>query len=157
TTDLPRPADSSHTVARATQASFRYRRGRAAYAKWAVLLIVALAVAGAGAYWYVTGDIASTDDAYTEGRAIAVAPQVAGAVVALRVTDNQPVRAGDILVEIDQRAYLTARDRARGHLDVARAELEDARVKLEWTRETYPARLAAAQASLAAARAGYVK
>ena len=86
-----------------------------------------------------------------------MAPQVAGTVVALHVTDNQRVKAGDLLLEIDPRAYVAARDQAQGSLQVAEAQLANARINLEWAKQDYPAKLAAAQASLAAARAGRFK
>ncbi len=137
--------------------SSRPGRRRAAYAKWVLLLIVLVAAAGAAAQWYLTKDEASTDDAYTDGRAVAIAPQVAGTVVALHATDNQRVKAGDVLLEIDPRAYTAARDQAQGNLQVAEAQLANARINLEWAKQEYPAKLAAAQAALAAARAGHFK
>ncbi len=128
-------------------------RGRAMLARLAVLAIVMLAAAAATEYWYVTRDEASTDDAYTDGRAITIAPQVSGTVVALNVADNQRVKAGDVLLEIDPRAYAASRDQARGSLQVAEAQLANARVALDAARIDYPARLAVAQARLAAAHA----
>ena len=135
----------------------RQRSRRAAAAKWVLLLIVLVAAAGAATHWYLTRDEVSTDDAYTDGRAITVAPQVAGTVVALHVTDNQRVKVGDLLLEVDPRAYAAARDQAQGALQVAEAQLANARINLEWAKQDYPAKLAAAQASLAAARAGRFK
>jgi membrane fusion protein (multidrug efflux system) len=137
--------------------SSRARDRRSSHAKWVLLLIVLVAVAGAVTHWYLTRDEAGTDDAYTDGHAIAVAPQVPGTVVALRVTDNQRVKAGDVLLEIDPRSYVAARDQASGSLDVAEAQLANARVNLDWTKRDYPARLASAQASLAAAEAAHFK
>ena len=135
----------------------RQRSRSATRAKWVLLLVVLVAVTGAGIYWYVTKDQATTDDAYTDGHAITVAPQVSGAVVALRVNDNQRVKAGDVLIEIDPRAYAAARDQAQGSLQVAEAQLANARINLEWARVDYPARLASAQAQLAAAQAAQFK
>ena len=129
------------------------RPRRAVQARLALLLVVLLAAAGATTYWYVTRNETSTDDAYTDGRAITIAPQVAGTVVALNVADNQRVKAGDVLLEIDPRAYVAARDQARGSLQVAEAQLGNARVALDAARIDYPARLAAAQALLASAQA----
>ena len=43
----------------------------------------------------------STDDAFVEGRIISVAPRVAGPVVNLLVDDNQPVKKGDLLLEVN--------------------------------------------------------
>ena len=135
----------------------RRRDWRAAKARLVLLLIVLMAAAGATGYWYVTKDEASTDDAYTDGHAVTVSPQVSGTVTALHVTDNQPVKAGDLLIEIDPRAYVAARDQAQGSLQVAEAQLANARIGLDRARVDYPARLAAAQAQLEAARATHFK
>ena len=43
----------------------------------------------------------ATDDAYIDGRIHAIAPKVAGTVQKVHVTDNQAVKKGDLLVEID--------------------------------------------------------
>ena len=135
----------------------RRRDWRAAKARLVLLLIVLMAAAGATAYWYATKDEASTDDAYTDGHAVTVSPQVSGTVTALHVTDNQRVKAGDLLIEIDPRAYVAARDQAQGSLQVAEAQLANARIGLDRARVDYPARLAAAQAQLEAARATHFK
>jgi membrane fusion protein (multidrug efflux system) len=159
TTDLP-PGPSPLGPARTDQRdrlSSRQQSRRATHAKLVLLLVVLVAIIGATAYWYVTKDEATTDDAYTDGRAITVAPQVSGIVVALRVNDNQRVRAGDLLFEIDPRAYTAARDQAQGSLQVAEAQLANARISLERARVDYPARLASAQAQLAAAQANHFK
>jgi membrane fusion protein (multidrug efflux system) len=82
-----------------------------------------------------------------------MAPQVAGTVVSLDVTDNQRVKAGDTLIRIDPRAYAASRDEAAANLRIAEAQLDNARLKLETARIEYPARLAGAQAQLEAAAA----
>ncbi len=50
----------------------------------------------------------STDDAYLEGPIVAISPKVAGIVSAVYIHDNQPVKAGDSLVDIDPRDYEAA-------------------------------------------------
>src|SRR5271170_6874721 len=47
----------------------------------------------------------TTDDAFIEANVIAIAPQVAGNVAQVDVMDNQLVRKGDPLLEIDSRDY----------------------------------------------------
>jgi membrane fusion protein (multidrug efflux system) len=131
------------------------RRGRAA--KWLLLLIVLLALAGAVGYWYLTKDQATTDDAYTDGDAVTIAPQVAGEVIARDVDDNAPVKAGQVLIELDPRPYQAARDQAAASLQVAQAQLAAAKVNLETARVTWPAKLASAQAQLVAAQATQFK
>jgi membrane fusion protein (multidrug efflux system) len=82
---------------------------------------------------------------------------VSGTIVALDVTDNQRMKAGDVLMQIDPSAYIAARDQARGSLQVAEAQLANARIALVSARVDYPAKLAAAQARLAAAKATQFK
>src|SRR5215469_1885644 len=135
----------------------RVRPPRSWRAPVVLLLIVLAAVAGSAIYWYVTKDVESTDDAFTDGRAVTVASQVAGLVVALNVTDNQHVRAGEVLLEIDPRNYAAARDAAAASLNAAEAQLETARLNLATARVNYPARLASAQAALAMAEAARAK
>jgi membrane fusion protein, multidrug efflux system len=131
------------------------RRGRAA--KWLLLLIVLVALAAAVGYWYLTKDEATTDDAYTDGNAVTIAPQVAGEVIVRDVTDNEQVKAGQVLIEIDPQPYQAARDQAAASLQVAQAQLAAAQVNLETVRLTAPARLASAQALLVAAQATQFK
>ena len=90
--DLPRTAEPTLDRSRlgiASDAVGPSGRG----CRWCSLLLAG-ALVGAG-YWYMTKDEETTDDAYTDGQAITIAPQVAGDVIALDVTDNQRVKAGD--------------------------------------------------------------
>ncbi len=72
-------------------------------------LVGALVLAGAAAggwYWWTVGRfIESTDDAYVQSDVAVISPQVEGYVRAVRVADNQAVRAGDVLVTIDDRDF----------------------------------------------------
>jgi multidrug efflux system outer membrane protein len=54
----------------------------------------------------------STDDAFIDGHMVHAAPQVGGRVRRVLVTDNQPVRAGDLLVEIDPADFRVKLDQA---------------------------------------------
>ena len=47
----------------------------------------------------------STDDAFIEGHVITVAPRVSGPVLKLNIEDNQEVKKGDLLLEIDSKDY----------------------------------------------------
>ena len=123
-----------------------------------LLFSVALLAAGVAAgYWYLTKDRASTDDAYTDGRAVTIAPRVAGLVVGLAVSDNQRVKAGDLLLRIDPAPFQAARDQAAASLSVSRAQLANAQSTLQTVRVTMPARLDMARARLTATRAEQAK
>ena len=78
-----------------------------------VLATVALAV-------YVVYDLDQsprTDDAFVRADTIGVAPQVSGRIVSLHVGDNQAVKQGGVLFEIDPEPYQHTLERARAALD----------------------------------------
>ncbi|HEY4041871.1 MAG TPA: HlyD family secretion protein [Rhodopila sp.] len=116
-------------------------------------IVVVLTIIGGVVYWLTTRNLESTDDAYTEGNAIAFAPKVAGYVTQLNVDDNTVVHKGDLLLKIDPRDYIAARDQAHAALSLAQAQLSSAQVDLEITRTRAPATLLQAQAQLAQAQA----
>jgi membrane fusion protein, multidrug efflux system len=115
-----------------------------------IALGAALILAGIGGtiYWYQTKDEESTEDAYTDGRAITVAAHVPGYVTELAVDDNQFVHQGDLLVQIEPKDYVAARDQAAGELATAQAQLEDAVAALAIARTTFPAQLSLARGRL---------
>jgi membrane fusion protein (multidrug efflux system) len=109
-------------------------------------VVVLVGLIGGGWYWYTTRNLETTDDAFIDGRAITMAPQVKGQVTDLAVTDNQFMHAGDVLLRIDPRDYVAARDLARGQLAQAQAQREAAQVNLDLVRITAPQKLLQAQA-----------
>jgi membrane fusion protein, multidrug efflux system len=113
----------------------------------------ALALGFAAYYWISSRDVESTDDAFTDGRAIAIAPRVAGQVDKVEVEDNQFVHKGDPLIQIDKRQFLIDRASAQGAWDTAKAQLQGFRYGAEIARKNFPAQLAQAQAQLATAQA----
>jgi membrane fusion protein (multidrug efflux system) len=116
------------------------------------IVVVAAIIAGV-VYWLMTRDLESTDDAYTDGNAIAYAAKVSGYVTQLNINDNTYVHAGDLLLKIDPRDYITARDQARAALSLARAQLASSQVDLAIARVRIPATLQQAQAQLDQAEA----
>jgi membrane fusion protein, multidrug efflux system len=120
-------------------------------------IFIVIAAIGGTWYWWSTRDLQSTDDAYTDGHAVTIAPRVSGQVTELAVRDNQFVHKGDLLIQIDPRDYQTARDQAAGNLAVAEGQLANAQYAAEVARATFPARLAAAQAQVQVAHANQFK
>src|SRR5207244_672319 len=58
----------------------------------------------------------STDDAFIDVHFVSVAPKIAGHVAAVHVDDNQLVKKGDVLVEIDPSDFQVALAQARANL-----------------------------------------
>ena len=65
----------------------------------------------------------ATDNAYVRGRTTIIAPQVSGYVVAVAATDYADVKAGQVLVRIDDRQYHAKVDQARAALEAQKAAL----------------------------------
>jgi membrane fusion protein, multidrug efflux system len=121
---------ASDTRARVQQ---RLRRG------WTRIILMAsvplVLVLGAG-YWYLTsGRYAETDDAFVQADMVQISSDVAGRVVAVEVRDNESVKAGQVLIRLDDRNYRIALDRAL-------AQLASARLQVDGLRATYRQKLA---------------
>src|ERR1700677_5211066 len=61
---------------------------------------------------YRTNHYPRTDDAAVFANFIGIAPQVDGPVIRLNVQDNQFVKKGELLYEVDDRPYQYARETA---------------------------------------------
>jgi membrane fusion protein, multidrug efflux system len=104
----------------------------------------------------------STDDAQVDGHITPVASKIYGRVAKVLVEDNQSVKAGQRLVQIDAGDYQAAVDQAKAALAVAESEARSAGIDVPRTSENVlsgtssaQAQLAAAQADLARAQATY--
>ena len=92
-----------------------------------VLLALGTGTSGlhAGWHWWTVGRFQEvTDDAFLQADKVTVAPKVGGFVADVLVTDNQPVRAGDVLARLDDRDYRIVLLQDEADLDRARASLQ---------------------------------
>ncbi|AZG15548.1 HlyD family secretion protein [Cupriavidus pauculus] len=110
------------------------RPGRKALLIRAGAALVVLAAAGYGYHWWTDARfVQETDDAYVGGDVTLIAAKVPGYLTEVRVTDNQAVRAGDVLARIDDRDYRAALARAEGAVAAQQALIAnlDARARLQ--------------------------
>ncbi|MGO9527272.1 MAG: HlyD family secretion protein [Verrucomicrobiia bacterium] len=77
-------------------------------------------------YFVAVRPYETTDDAFIDGHAIQISPQVSGHVLAVLINDNQFVKKGDPLVQIDPRDYDVALAQARANLAAAQSRLAQA-------------------------------
>ena len=117
--ETPARVDSDVSDAAPQRSIPRRRRGpkllRAALAGGVVLVAVA------GFFlWRYLGSYQSTDDAQVDAHLSPVSARVSGYVIKVNADDNEYVKAGTVVVEIDPKDYQLARDRARA--DLANAE-----------------------------------
>jgi membrane fusion protein (multidrug efflux system) len=120
------------------------------FALYGLVLMIGLGAAWYGyEWWTVRRFIESTDDAYVGGDVTVIAPKVAGLIAEVAVTDNQAVRAGDLLVKLDDRDYRAALAKAAAAVAAQQATLAN----LDATRLLQEAMIAQAEAEIAAANA----
>lgn len=104
------------------------------YKRRHVLLRAGLAtlILGVGVllYWLHARHYESTDDAFIDGHVAQISPQIPAAVLALHVDDNQLVRAGDLLVELDPINYRVALEQAQAQLGTAQAHLHQGEAQI---------------------------
>src|ERR1700721_3792139 len=88
-----------------------------------ILIVVALVllIGGFLAYRYFQ-TYESTDDAQVDGHLMPLSPRISGDIQKVNVDDNQFVKAGTVLAEIDPRDYQVAADQARANLADAEAQ-----------------------------------
>jgi membrane fusion protein, multidrug efflux system len=95
----------------------------------------------------------STDDAQVDGHITPIASKIYGRVAEVLITDNQPVKAGQVLVRIDPRDYQASVDQAKAALSLAESDAASAGIEVPRTRETVASGTSSADAQLAGAQA----
>jgi membrane fusion protein (multidrug efflux system) len=94
----------------------------------ALLLLAALGLAYGGLrLWNYLQSYESTDDAQVAAHIDPITARINGTVTRVMVEDNQRVKAGQLLVQLDPRDYQAALEQARAQLDEAQAQVNAAR------------------------------
>jgi membrane fusion protein (multidrug efflux system) len=93
----------------------------------------------------------STDDAFIEAHVVAISPKVASLVSRVLVDDNQHVRQGGLLVELDPRDFEARLDQARANLAGAEARHQAAAINVQVVGTTSGAGVDQAKAGVQAA------
>ncbi len=102
--------------------------------KIAIIIFSAIVLIGAATlYFYLSYKAAhiTTDDAFVEGNIHTIASKVPGTVKMIYVKDNQPVKKGDLLLEIDPADFDVKVKEAAAGLDAEKNRLFEAEKKIE--------------------------
>ncbi|TPQ38283.1 hemolysin D [Bradyrhizobium guangdongense] len=137
--ETPKTSVSIRNVARRTALVLALLAGTAAVAYYA------------HDYWTQGRYLETTDDAYVKADSTIIAPKVSGYIARVLVGDNQPVKAGQLLAEIDDRDFRAALSQARADVAAAEAAVRnlDAQIALQQPIiEQGTADVAAAEANL---------
>src|ERR1043165_3393558 len=119
-----------------------------------IVIVLVVAIAGGGVYFWLTRGQESTDDAQVDAHVTPVAAQVGGSVLKVSIVENQPVEAGAELVVIDPRDYEIALKRAQAQLADAEAEVAGARASGVITTTTASSNVSTAQGGVSQAESG---
>jgi membrane fusion protein (multidrug efflux system) len=108
---------------------------RRAITRAALALAVALGIAGAadfGHYYLTSGRyLETTDDAYVKADSTIIAPRVSGYIAEVLVSDNEPVKAGQLLARIDDRDFRIALNQASADVAASEATVRNLNAQLE--------------------------
>jgi membrane fusion protein, multidrug efflux system len=105
--------------------------------KRAMMIVGIVVILGLiGAYFYTSYHRThiSTDDAFIDGNIHTIAPKINGTVIAIAVTDNQAVKKGDLLIEIDPIDYTVRLREASSAVSAERAKLSEAETRIAAAR-----------------------
>jgi membrane fusion protein (multidrug efflux system) len=115
----------------------------------AYLVLAGLAGAILAIYFihgYLTKDEVATDDAQTDADVVPVSARVSGVVLKMHVQDNQEVKAGQLIAEIDPADYTAKVTAAEANLAAAQAQAEAADAQVGITTSTSRGGLSSAKA-----------
>jgi membrane fusion protein (multidrug efflux system) len=101
--------------------------------KKAFMIVGAVVAIGLVAGYFYSGyhkTHVSTDDAFIDGNIHTVAAKIYGTVKAIYVNDNQPVKTGDLLLEIDPADYGVRVREASSAVGAEKAKLAEAETKI---------------------------
>jgi multidrug resistance efflux pump len=88
------------------------------------IVLMAIAIALAVMYWRFQRVNPTTDDAFVQADIVGMAAQVSGPLVGVYVVDNQTVKRGDLLFEIDERPFAYALAEAEAKRDLALQDVQ---------------------------------
>jgi membrane fusion protein, multidrug efflux system len=112
-----------------------------------------LIAAGGAAYWQHSRGFEETDDAQIDGTISNISPRITGTVTAVYVKENQLVKEGDVLAEIDPTDLRIALMEAQAQVAQAQAQLEVEDPNVPITQAANVSALASAQSDVAGAMA----
>jgi membrane fusion protein (multidrug efflux system) len=121
--------------------------------KLVILLFIGVVIGVVGLAMYMSAGKEDTDDAVLSADVATISPRVSGYVTSLKVVDNQLVKAGDVLLEIDPTDYQIALDKALASLDAAKAKVSGSVQNFESTKVSAPSGLIGAEAQVKQAQA----
>ena len=122
-----------------------------------IIVVIAIIVVAAVAFWWHSTFNEDTDDAQVNGHLIQVSSRIAGQVAKVYVDENQMVKKGDPIVDLDPRDYEVAVENAKAALASAQANAAAANVNVPLTTINTGSNLNSANSDVSGAHAAVLQ
>jgi membrane fusion protein (multidrug efflux system) len=146
-------ADSTQTAVQAPQDESTEVAQPRSNRKGIIIVVVVVLVLVALGFWWHSTYTEDTDDAQINGHLIQVSARIAGQVIKVDVDENQQVKAGDEIAELDPRDFQVAVENAKAALASAQAAAAAAKVNVPITTVNTGSNLSSAGADVTGATA----
>jgi membrane fusion protein, multidrug efflux system len=117
-------------------------------AKWALIFFIIIVIVAGVFVWRYYSVRESTDDAQVDGHIYSISPRVGGTVISLSFDENDLVKQGQVLAQLDPKDYQIAVQRAQAELTDAEANAKAAGTGVPITSTTTTSGIEQARASL---------
>ncbi len=145
-------AETTTTVRRETEESTETAQPQSRRRGIIIIVVLLLVVVAAGLWWRSTFS-EDTDDAQINGHLIQISSRISGQVVKVDVDENQLVKAGDEIAQLDPRDYQVAVENAEAALASSQAAAAAAQVSVPITSINTGSNLASAALDISGAHA----
>ena len=147
-----RSRGDAETLPRAPRGYTRSKNRRNTWIGIAVLVLIV----GGVFLWRYLGSYESTDDAQVDVHLYPVSARISGYVIKVNVDDNQYVKQGDVLVEIDPKDYEVAVEQAQANLTSAEATADSLNITVPITSVSTSSQLSFSASDVQNANAGII-
>ena len=124
------------------------------YAKMVLIVAIVVLLVGAFFAYRYFASYESTDDAQIDGHLMPISARIPGYIINVNVDDNQYVKQGAVLAEIDPRDYQVADEKAKADLADAQATAQSLNINVPITNVSTTSQVSASQADVEDAQAG---
>jgi membrane fusion protein (multidrug efflux system) len=118
-----------------------------------IAVVIVIAISGF-LYWRYSNQFEDTDDATVDGHISGISSRIAGTVVGVYFEENQFVKAGQTLADLDPRDYKVALAQARSQLLEAQAQTQAEQPNVPVTQVSNATNISTAGSDIASAEAG---
>jgi membrane fusion protein (multidrug efflux system) len=118
------------------------------------LLVIAGLIIGGYRFWAYSQTYESTDDAFIDGHTNYIGPRISGTITKVMVVENQFVKEGEVLAEIDPSDYQVSYERAAADVAQAQAQIRSLAPNVPITATTNQSSISATEADISNALAG---